>query len=67
MYRKILIQFFLLLLLFGIIIFTFFSYFHKKESLEQTNIHLSTDTVSKIDDKIGTLIENINYVFFQVM
>ena len=63
MYRKILIQFFLLLLLFGIIIFTFFFYFHKKESLEQTNIHLSTDTDSKIDDKTGTLIEDINYVF----
>ena len=57
MYRKILIQFFLLILLFGIIIFTFFFYFHKKENLKQTNIHLSTDDDSKIDDKTGTLIE----------
>ena len=63
MYRKILIQFFLLILLFGIIIFTFFFYFHKKESLKQTNIHLSTDDDSKIDDKTGTLIENMSYVF----
>ena len=63
MYRKILIQFFLLILLFGIIIFTFFFYFHKKENLKQTNIHLSTDEDSKIDDKTGTLIENMSYLF----
>ena len=63
MYRKILIQFFLLILLFGIIIFTFFFYFHKKENLKQTNIHLSTDDDSKIDDKTGTLIENMSYLF----
>ena len=63
MYRKILIQFFLLILLFGIIIFTFFFYFHKKENLKQTNIHLSIDDDSKIDDKTGTLIENMSYLF----
>ena len=63
MYRKILIQFFLLILLFGIIIFTFFFYFHKKENLKQTNIHLSTYDDSKIDDKTGTLIENMSYLF----
>ena len=63
MYKKILIQFFLLILLFGIIIFTFFFYFHKKENLKQTNIHLSTDNDSKIDDKTGTLIENMSYLF----
>ena len=63
MYRKILIQFFLLILLFGIIIFTFFYYFPKKENLKQTNIHLGTDDDSKIDDKTGTLIENMSYLF----
>ena len=63
MYRKILIQFFLLILLFGIIIFTFFFYFHKKENLKQANIHLSTDDDTKIDDKTGTLIENMSYLF----
>ena len=63
MYRKILIQFLLLSLLLGIIIFTFFSYFHKKENLEQTNVHLKKDISAKIDDETGTLIENIYYVF----
>ena len=63
MYRKIIIQFLLLSLLLGIIIFTFFSYFHKKENLEQTNVYSKTDISAKIDDETGTLIENIYYVF----
>ena len=63
MYKKILIQFFLLMLLFGIILFTFFLYFQKKENLKQINIHLNTDSDSKIDDKTGTLMENISYYF----
>ena len=63
MYRKILIQFLLLSLLLGIIIFIFFSYFYKKENLEQTNVHLKKDISTKIDDETGTLIENIYYIF----
>ena len=47
-----------------IIIFTFFSYFYKKENLEQTNVHLKKEISAKIDDETGTLIENIYYVIY---
>ena len=53
----------MLSLLLCIIIFIFFSYFYKKENLEQTNVHLKKDISTKIDDETGTLIENIYYIF----
>ena len=63
MYRKILIQFLLLSLLLGIIIFTFFSYFHKKENLKVSNLPIVEEKKSVIDDETGTLIKDINYSF----
>jgi len=63
MYKKILIQFFLFLILISLILFTFFSYFHKEEKIKETNVEINKSIEPKIDEKTGTLIKNITYNF----
>ena len=63
MYKKILIQFLLLIILFTIIFSTFFLYFNKKENLKISNLPIVEEKDSLIDDKTGTLIKDINYSF----
>ena len=64
MYRKILIQILLFLLLFAIISFTFFSYFHKKKQFN-ANIEVNNNIKleNQLDENTGTLIKNIVYTF----
>ena len=63
MYKKILIQFLLLIILFTIIFSTFFLYFKKKENLKESNLPIIKEKESLIDDETGTLIKDINYSF----
>ena len=64
MYKKILIQFLLLITIFIIIFSTFFLYFNKKEKLKASNLPIIKEKESLIDDETGTLIKDISYSFF---
>ena len=63
MYKKILIQFLLLITIFIIVFSTFFLYFNKKEKLKASNLPIIKEKESLIDDETGTLIKDINYSF----
>ena len=63
MYKKILIQFLLLITIFIIVFSTFFLYFNKKENLKVSNFPIIKEKESLIDDETGTLIKDINYSF----
>ena len=64
MYKKILIQFLLLITIFIIVFSTFFLYFNKKEKLKTSNLPIIIEKESLIDDETGTLIKDINYSFY---
>ena len=64
MYKKILIQFLLLITIFIIVFSTFFLYFNKKEKLKVSNLPIIKEKESLIDDETGTLIKDINYSFY---
>ena len=64
MYKKIFIQLLLLIILFTIVISTFFLYFNKKENLKISNLPIVEEKDSLIDDETGTLIKDINYSFY---
>ena len=59
MYKKILIQFLLLITIFIIVFSTFFLYFNKKEKLKASNLPITKEKESLIDDETGTLIKDI--------
>ena len=63
MYKKILIQFLLLITIFIIVFSTFFLYFNKKEKLKTSNLPIIKEKKLLIDDETGTLIKDINYSF----
>ena len=63
MYKKIIIQFLLLVVLFGIIIAFFLVYFNKEETLKETKIEKINKITSEIDSETGTLIQDLNYTF----
>ena len=63
MYKKIFIQFLLLITIFIIVFSTFFLYFNKKEKLEVSNLPITKEKESLIDDETGTLIKDISYSF----
>ena len=63
MYKKILIQFLLLITIFIIVFATFFLYFNKKEKLKTSSLPIIKEKESLIDDETGTLIKDINYSF----
>ena len=64
MYKKILIQFLLLITIFIIVFSTFFLYFNKKENLKVSNLPIVEEKESLIDVETGTLIKDINYSFY---
>ena len=63
MYKKIFIQFLLLITIFIIVFSTFFLYFNKKEKLKASNLPIIKEKESLIDDETRTLIKDINYSF----
>mgnify|MGYP001587450798 FL=1 len=63
MYKKILIQFLLLITIFIIVFATFFLYFNKKEKLKTSSLPIIKEKKLLIDDDTGTLIKDINYSF----
>ena len=63
MYKKILIQLLLLIILFTIGFSTFFFYFKKKENIKASSLPIIKEKESLIDDETGTLIKDINYSF----
>ena len=63
MYKKIIIQLFLLLTVFTIATFVFFFYFKEKEILKENNIQMKKITELKIDEETASLIKNMNYSF----
>ena len=64
MYKKIFIQFLLLITILIIVFSTFFLYFNKKEKLEASNLPITKEKETLIDDETGTLIKDINYSFY---
>mgnify|MGYP001502701941 CR=1 FL=1 len=63
MNRKVIIQILLLIVLFGIIISVFLTYFNKKENIRETNIITNETAESEINSETGTLIKDISYLF----
>jgi len=63
MYKKIIIQFLLLVVLFGIILSVFFLYFNKEKNQKETSLKTSKILNSEIDNETGTLIKDIKYSF----
>ena len=63
MYKKIIIQFLLLVVLFGIILSVFFLYFNKEKNQKETSLKTIKILNSEIDNETGTLIKDINYSF----
>ena len=63
MYKKIIIQLFLLLTVFTIATFVFFFYFKEKEIVKENNIQMEKITELKINEKTSSLIKNMNYSF----
>jgi len=68
MYKKILIQLLLLVLLFATFIFIFNLYFQKKESLKETNLKIEdiSNGEINIDDETANIMKDINYSFSDV-
>ena len=63
MYKKIIIQLFLLLTLLTIATFVFFFYFKEKEILKENNIQMKKITELKINEETASLMKNMNYSF----
>ena len=63
MYKKIIIQLFLLLTLVTITTFVFFFYFKEKEILKENNIQMEKITELKINEETASLMKNMNYSF----
>ena len=63
MHKKIIIQFLLLVVLFGIILSVFFLYFNKEKNQKETILKISKILNPEIDNETGTLIKDINYSF----
>ena len=63
MYKKIIIQLFLLLTLLTIATFVFFFYFKEKEILKENNIQMEKITELKINEETASLMKNMNYSF----
>ena len=53
MYKKIIIQFLLLVVLFGIILSVFFLYFNKEKNQKETSLKTSKILNSEIDNETG--------------
>ena len=63
MYKKIIIQLFLLLTLVTITTFVFFFYFKEKVILKENNIQMEKITELKINEETASLMKNMNYSF----
>ena len=63
MYKKIIIQLLLLMVLLGVITSFFYIYFEKKENFKEKNKTTIKNVGSEIDDETGTLIKDIVYSF----
>ena len=63
MYKKIIIQLFLLLTLVTITTFVFFFYFKEKEILKENNIQIKKITKHKINENTASLMKNMVYSF----
>ena len=63
MCKKIFIQLLLLITIFIVVLSTFFLYFNKKEKLITSNLPITQEKESLIDDETGTLIKDISYSF----
>ena len=63
MYKKILVQFLLLVIVLSIILSIFFIYFNKENNINEKGLESSKVLKSEIDDKTGTLIKDLNYSF----
>ena len=63
MYKKIIIQLFLLLTLVTITTFVFFFYFKEKEILKENNIQMKKITELEINEETASLMKNMNYSF----
>ncbi len=63
MNKKIIIQFLLLLVVFGIVLSVFFLYFNKEKNQKETSLKTNKILNSEIDNETGTLIKDINYSF----
>ena len=63
MYKKIIIQLFLLALLFGIIISVFLIYFNDQEKISEPKLTSKEKVMAKVDNTTNTLITDLSYSF----
>ena len=63
MYKKIIIQLFLLLILLSILIAVYLIYFNDQEKIIELELTPKEKFVAKIDDKTSTLITDLSYSF----
>ena len=63
MYKKIIIQLFLLLILLGILIAVYLIYFNDQEKIVEPELTSKEKFVAKIDDKTSTFITDLSYSF----
>ena len=63
MYKKIIVQFLLLVVILGTILSVFFLYFNKDKNQKETSLKTSKILDAEIDNETGTLIKDINYSF----
>ena len=63
MYKKIIIQLFLLLTLLTISTLVFFFYFKEKEIVKESNIQIEKITKLKVNEETASLMKNMNYSF----
>ena len=63
MYKKIIIQLFLLLTLLSIATFVFFFYFKEKEIVKENNIQMEKITELEVNEETASLMKNMNYSF----
>ena len=63
MYKKIIIQLFLLLTLLTISTLVFFFYFKEKEIVKESNIQIEKIAKLKVNEETASLMKNMNYSF----
>ncbi len=66
MYKKIIIQLFLLVVLFGIIITVFLLYFNDQEKIVEPELTSKEKVVAQADTKTSTLITELSYSFSDI-
>jgi len=63
MYKKIIIQLLLLIILFSIVLSVFYIYFNEEKNLKETTLKTTETIKPEIDSETSTIINDLNYTF----